>query len=97
MTRWLVIALLIFSWAADAKTARHKAPLVEFQKLHPCPSTGRKTGSCPGYIKDHIRPLCAGGADSVDNLQWQSKADAAAKDKLEWAECRALKGATPKN
>jgi hypothetical protein len=27
----------------------------EFQRQHPCPSTGRTTGACPGYIKDHIR------------------------------------------
>jgi hypothetical protein len=29
----------------------------EFQRQHPCPSTGRATGACPGYIKDHIVPL----------------------------------------
>lgn len=70
--------------------------LREFQHLHPCPSTGRTTGACPGYIKDHIVPLCAGGADAVDNLQWQTEADAAAKDRREWAQCRAKRGKTPK-
>ena len=33
-------------------------------------------------------PLCAGGADAVENLQWQSVADAKAKDKIERAQCR---------
>jgi hypothetical protein len=55
----------------------------EFQKEHPCPSTGLTYGACPGYIKDHVKPLCKGGADAVWNLQWQTKADAAAKDKWE--------------
>ena len=55
----------------------------DFQQLHPCPSTGRTTGACPGYIKDHIVPLACGGPDSVANLQWQTTAAGKAKDKWE--------------
>jgi hypothetical protein len=29
----------------------------EFQQRHPCPSSGRPIGGCPGHIKDHIVPL----------------------------------------
>src|SRR5271169_2953472 len=29
----------------------------EFQREHPCPSTGLASGRCPGYVKDHVVPL----------------------------------------
>ena len=57
----------------------------EFQRENPCPSTGKRYGPCPGYVKDHVRALCAGGPDAVSNLAWQTTADAKAKDR--W-ECR---------
>ena len=37
----------------------------------------------PGYVVDHIKPLAKGGADSPSNMQWQSIAEAKAKDKWE--------------
>lgn len=40
---------------------------------------------------DHIVPLCAGGADDPNNMQWQTKQAALAKDKEEWRTCRQLK------
>src|SRR5205809_724036 len=54
-----------------------------FKKSHPCPSTGRSSGSCPGYVIDHVTPLKRGGADDPSNMQWQTTADAKAKDKVE--------------
>jgi len=54
-----------------------------FERLQPCPSTGAETGSCPGYVIDHIVPLKRGGADSPDNMQWQSIEESKAKDRLE--------------
>ena len=41
-----------------------------------------------GYVIDHIQPLACGGADTPSNMQWQTKAAAAAKDKTERAGCR---------
>ena len=41
-----------------------------------------------GYVIDHQIPLACGGADSPSNMQWQTKADAAAKDKWERNGCR---------
>jgi hypothetical protein len=36
-----------------------------------------------GYVIDHIVPLKKGGCDCPSNMQWQTKADAKAKDKWE--------------
>src|SRR4029077_9762363 len=33
----------------------------------------RPGGSCAGYVIDHIEALKRGGADSPDNMQWQSR------------------------
>jgi hypothetical protein len=41
----------------------------------------------PGFVIDHIRPLACGGLDLPSNMQWQTKADAKAKDNTERASC----------
>jgi hypothetical protein len=83
-------ALLLLALAASA-CARDPAKVREFRRLNPCPATGRTTGACGGYVVDHKWPLCAGGPDAIDNLQWQTEADALAKDKIEWRVCRQLR------
>ena len=55
----------------------------EYQKSNPCPSTGKTAGACPGYVIDHVRALKHGGADAAGNMQWQTKAAANAKDRVE--------------
>jgi type I restriction enzyme, R subunit len=62
---------------------RSAAAKNEFKRQHPCPSTGRGSGSCPGYVIDHVRPLECGGADSSLNMQWQTVTEGKAKDKTE--------------
>ena len=54
-----------------------------FERQHPCPSTGRTNGRCPGYVVDHVNPLECGGADAPSNMQWQIVAAGKAKDKTE--------------
>ena len=91
--RFLVIGLLGILPLA-AKTSPHASSShtrknrsshirMEFQRLHPCPSTGKITGACPGYVKDHITALCAGGRDAVKNMQWQTVEEARLKDRQE--------------
>lgn len=62
------------------RSARARA---EFKRAQPCPSTGRSSGGCPGYVIDHITALKRGGADHPVNMQWQTKAEAKEKDKWE--------------
>ena len=92
--RSMALAAMVFAmaWGAApcavvAREHRSHAVLLEFQRQHPCPSTGQTTGRCPGYWRDHIRPLACGGADAVANLQWQTIAEAKDKDKWERKAC----------
>ena len=64
-------------------TQRSSAARREFQRLHPCPSTGKATGACGGHVVDHIIPLKRGGLDAPSNMQWQTIAEAKAKDRAE--------------
>jgi hypothetical protein len=68
---------------AHGKIARSTEAKDEFKKSHPCPSTGKSSGACPGFVIDHVTPLKRGGADKPSNMQWQSKEAAKAKDKTE--------------
>ena len=94
MKRLLAALLLALSFAPalDAKPRKpststahriHRSRSVreEFKRL-----TGYPHGR-PGYVIDHIVPLACGGADAVYNLQWQSVAEAKAKDKWERKGC----------
>ena len=65
------------------KIARSPKAKYDFQRANPCPSTGKASGACPGYVKDHVVPLKRGGADAPANMQWQTKAEAEAKDRVE--------------
>ena len=75
----------MFSNPISAEYHRSQKAKSLFKHTHPCPSTRHTKGTCPNYIIDHVKPLACGGADSPDNMQWQSKADAKAKDKWEHA------------
>jgi hypothetical protein len=65
------------------KIHRSKAAKAAFERQSPCPSTGKASGRCSGYVVDHVTPLECGGADAPSNMQWQTTADAKAKDKTE--------------
>jgi hypothetical protein len=92
MIRWIVCgALIVYCLVApslaSATEYRSRAVTREFQREHPCPSTGRASGPCPGYRKDHIVPLACGGPDTVSNLQWQTIVAAKAEDAWERKAC----------
>lgn len=66
--RWILCAALL---AAGTQAApRSQAEIRAFRIEHPCPSTGKTRGPCPGHQIDHADPLCAGGPDHRENMQW---------------------------
>jgi hypothetical protein len=67
----------------NGKIKRSQQAKAEFKKQQPCPATGRSSGACPGYVIDHVRPLKRGGKDRPENMQWQTKEEAKAKDRWE--------------
>ncbi len=71
----------------QGRIKRSHAAKAAFERSHPCPSTGKTSGRCPGYVVDHIKALECGGPDAPSNMQWQTTADAKGKDKLE-RQCR---------
>jgi hypothetical protein len=73
--------------SGSAKQPRSASVKREFQLTHPCPANGRTSGACPGYVKDHVVPLACGGLDAPANMQWQTRADAKAKDRWETRAC----------
>jgi hypothetical protein len=80
-------------WPSDSahSTTRSSAARAAFQRDQPCPANGSRRGACPGYVVDHIEPLCAGGADAPRNMQWQTINDAKRKDRVEHDLCRSLR------
>ncbi len=67
----------------NGKIKRSHSAKTSFERQSPCPSTGKTSGRCPGYLIDHVNPLECGGADAPWNMQWQTTTDAKAKDKTE--------------
>lgn len=71
----------------EARAKRSQSAKIEFKAEHPCPATGARKGPCKGYVIDHVNPLACGGADAPSNMQWQTVAEAKAKDKWERKAC----------
>lgn len=74
----------------NGKIKRSSYQVKKFKKIHPCPVTLKSTGSCKGYVVDHIKPLCACGEDRPENMQWQTLAESKKKDILERRMCRGV-------
>lgn len=55
---------------ADGSIRRRADVLAAFRRIHPCPSTLKFTGACPGWAMNHDRSLACGGCDAVSNLSW---------------------------
>jgi hypothetical protein len=79
---------------ANGRIYRSRTVVARFQHSTVCPATGRTGTPCPGFLVDHRKPLgCAkteaerARLDSVVNMQYQTIADARAKDKIERKQC----------
>lgn len=88
ISRFILPALFVLPFIANA-AERSTSARAEFVRMHPCPATGQPRGACPGYVVDHVKPLCAGGADHHSNMQWQTVHDAKIKDAEERRMCNA--------
>ena len=74
---------------AQGRIARSATAKRRFEASHACPSTGKTTGPCPGYVVDHVKPLACGGMDAPSNMSWQTVAAAKQKDRWERSGCAA--------
>ena len=68
---------------SHGRIKRSESEKRQFEKQHPCPSTGKTSGACPGYVVDHVQALKHGEKDEPSNMQWQTVQDAKAKDRVE--------------
>lgn len=68
---------------AHGKIARDPHAKEAFRRTHPCPATGKSYGACPGWVVGHVQALKHGGTDAPSNMQWQTRAEAKAKDRIE--------------
>lgn len=84
---YFIALCAVGNFNADARIPRSHSAKAAFQRLYHCPATDRPRGPCPGYVIDHVIPLACGGADDPLNMQWQTTADAKAKDKIERRGC----------
>jgi hypothetical protein len=80
----IIILLLLFPGVA---LARDPAQVRAFRKSNPCPVTQKTTGACPGFVVDHIVPLCFDGADLPGNMAWQEVRASYKKDVFERQAC----------
>jgi len=91
-SRLFAVALTLATSApAAARMPRSNSVRHAFVQMHPCPALGWAGGSCRGFVVDHKEPLCAGGSDAADNMQWQPISEAKEKDRLERAVCSAMR------
>lgn len=86
MTRRAFLSALLL--APISALARDASVRRAFRRSSPCPATGRTSGACPGYVVDHVIPLCARGIDDPANMQWQDRESAKRKDRAELDQCR---------
>ena len=71
------IAALFLATGTVFAEERSPPAIRQFIQQNPPP------GPRSDYIVDHKIPLSIGGTNAQDNLQWQSKPDAKAKDNVE--------------
>jgi len=84
----MIAAMLVpsaFAQKQPSEADRSAAVRREFMK-----KSGHPNGWA-GHVVDHVVPLCAGGPDAVENMQWQRADVALQKDRYEKALCQAMK------
>jgi hypothetical protein len=70
----LLLTFIILILLVSEVSTRSRVPVRKFMNLSGYPH-GRV-----GYVVDHIYPLCAGGSDTPENMQWQELIASKVKD-----------------
>ena len=93
MKRGLCVGLIamMLCAATDARIHRSTSVRANFVKLQACPSTHSHKLPCKGWEIDHIEPLCAGGIDKIDNLQWLTVQEHRLKTRTDVRVCNRLR------
>lgn len=91
MLRAALLCLALLPLLAEARIPRSAAEVLAFKRHSPCPSTGLRRGPCPGYQVDHVQPLCSGGPDTRENMQWLTVEDHRVKTRQDLRVCRYLR------
>lgn len=86
--RVVTLAALTLCAAIAHAATRPTNGEIYFRLDNPCPATGRTIGACKGYVIDRIIPRRCGGADEPSNMQWQTIAEARAKNRWDRIGCR---------
>lgn len=87
----VILVALAISLPADALPHRDQKAVAAFKRANPCPSTGATRGACAGHQADHRTPLCAGGFDRPDNLQWLTVEEHRHKTRTDVAVCAKMR------
>jgi hypothetical protein len=94
MNKTLLLCLLFAALPgpADARSKhRARAEQRAFRLNHPCPSTGRTEGACPGWQVGYVVELCAGGQDKKENMRWITPQDKRFIKEATGKDCKKLK------
>jgi len=87
----LLTALLLCLPAMAGRLPRSAAEVMAFKRSVPCPATGKPELRCFGYQVDHATPLCAGGSDTRDNMQWLTIEEHRMKTRSDVRFCRQIR------
>lgn len=89
MTPALLLALCLSLPAMAGQ--RSAAEVLAFKRMTPCPATGKPELRCENHQVDHITPLCAGGADTRENMQYLTIQEHRWKTRTDVRVCRQLR------
>lgn len=88
----ILLASCVFAMSAQARDPKQ---VDRFIAANPCPIKTLPGHQCfdgtTQYVVDHSVPLCAGGADTPDNMRWQEYQESLKKDVQERYVCRMLR------
>lgn len=87
--RLILFAAVAMTLAVEAQPIpRNQPEIAAFKRANPCPATGRRLGPCPGHQVDHADPICAGGRDRRENMQWLTTQEHRWKTRSDLRMCR---------